>query len=303
MATITAPSSVFCADTSLKLSSSTGAAYKWYNGTAMVGAASTYIAKVGGNYTVEVTGTNGCSKKSAVKKITKNDTCSTIPSATYTVTPSNNINYCMANGSTSIIQQNCNATTATQKWILVKQGNSSFYTVKNQSTGKFLTYNSLVVGSRLNANNTSSILWKLEFAGISNDGFDTYRIVPKADLDLAIYNKTATAINLFMGTRADIDKQKFIIKKSSNAVARLDEIASVENEEVLISCSPNPFQEEFTIKAKGEFNYTIYSSTGFEVEQGKGENEITLGENLSKGFYVIHVQFGNDSKLFKVIKE
>ena len=303
VATITAPASVFCVDTSLKLTSSTGASYKWYNGTALVGIASTYIAKVGGNYTVEVTGTNGCLQKSAVKTITRNDTCSSIPSATYTVTPSNNINYCMANGSTSIIQQNCNTSAATQKWILVKQGNSSFYTIKNQYTGDFLTYNSLAIGSRLNANNTSSILWKLEFAGVSTDGFDTYRIAPKDDLDLAVYNKTSTAINLFMGARADIDNQKFIIKKSTNVVTRIDESALEKIEEVSISCSPNPFKDEFTIKAKGEFSYTIYSSTGLEVASGNGENETLAGKNLSIGFYVVHVQYGTESKLFKVIKE
>lgn len=77
-ATITAPASSFCEGESVVLTASSGASYKWLNGTTQVGTASTYTAKTAGTYTVEVTNSNGCKATSSVKQIAVN----TLPSAT-----------------------------------------------------------------------------------------------------------------------------------------------------------------------------------------------------------------------------
>jgi PKD repeat protein len=83
-ATVTSPTNSFCAGGSVVLTSSTGASYKWFNGTTQVGIAATYTATTAGNYTVQVTNASGCSATSAVKKITINP----LPTATIT-SPSN----------------------------------------------------------------------------------------------------------------------------------------------------------------------------------------------------------------------
>ena len=68
-------------------------------------------------------------------------------------------------------------------------------------------------------------------------------------------------------------------------------------------CYPNPFLVETTIKYNGAFKYSIYTINGTEVESGNGENEIVVGRNLLKGFYIIHIQSAHESIQLKVIKE
>ncbi|WP_018343840.1 T9SS type A sorting domain-containing protein [Cytophaga aurantiaca] len=71
-ATITSPSTAMCAGGSVVLTASSGASYKWFNGTTQVGTASTYTATAAGSYTVEVTTAAGCKATSAIKTITVN---------------------------------------------------------------------------------------------------------------------------------------------------------------------------------------------------------------------------------------
>jgi hypothetical protein len=104
-ATITSPSNNFCAGGSVVLTSSTGASYKWFNGTTQVGTAVSYTATAAGNYTVQVTNASGCSATSAVKTITINP----LPTATIT-SPSNS--FC-AGGSVVLTS----SASASYKWF------------------------------------------------------------------------------------------------------------------------------------------------------------------------------------------
>jgi pectin methylesterase-like acyl-CoA thioesterase len=69
MASITAPATSFCAGGSVILTASTGASYKWFNGTIQIGTASTYTTTTAGTYTVEVTNAAGCKATSAAIQI------------------------------------------------------------------------------------------------------------------------------------------------------------------------------------------------------------------------------------------
>jgi aryl-phospho-beta-D-glucosidase BglC (GH1 family) len=71
-ATISSPSSSFCAGGSVLLTASAGASYKWFNGATQVGTAATYSATIAGSYTVEVTNVSGCKITSAPKVIIQN---------------------------------------------------------------------------------------------------------------------------------------------------------------------------------------------------------------------------------------
>ena len=65
----------FCDGQSIELSTPSGAAgYQWYdNGTAISGAtASTFTATNSGNYSVQVTSTDGCTSLSSVQTVTEN---------------------------------------------------------------------------------------------------------------------------------------------------------------------------------------------------------------------------------------
>jgi hypothetical protein len=85
-ATISAPTTSICLGSSVTLTASTGASYKWFNGTTQVGTNATYTATTAGPYTVEVTNAGGCKATSAVTTITS----SALPIATIT-TPSTSI--------------------------------------------------------------------------------------------------------------------------------------------------------------------------------------------------------------------
>ncbi|WP_245553843.1 pectinesterase family protein, partial [Cytophaga aurantiaca] len=110
-ATITAPATSFCTGGSVVLTASTGASYKWFNGTTQVGTAATYTATTVGSYTVEVTNASGCKATSAATTIT----ISVAPTATITtpatsfctggsvvLTASTSASYKWFNGSTQV---------------------------------------------------------------------------------------------------------------------------------------------------------------------------------------------------------
>jgi hypothetical protein len=121
-ATITSSSSSFCTGASVLLTSSTGTSYKWFNGTAQVGTASSYSATTAGSYTVQVTNAAGCSATSAVQLISVN----ALPTATITsssssfctggsvlLTSSTGTSYKWFNGTAQVgTAASCSATTA-----------------------------------------------------------------------------------------------------------------------------------------------------------------------------------------------
>jgi pectin methylesterase-like acyl-CoA thioesterase len=117
-ASITTPATSFCTGASVILTSSTGASYKWFNGTIQVGTESTYIASTSGAYTVEVTNANGCKATSATIQITVN----ALPTATIT-TPANS--FCT--GGSGILTS---STGASYKWFngTTQVGTASAYT-------------------------------------------------------------------------------------------------------------------------------------------------------------------------------
>jgi beta-xylosidase len=79
--TATTPTT-FCQGGSVVLTSSSGASYKWMNGTTQVGTSQTYTATTAGSYTVEVTNANTCKATSAAIAVTVNTT----PTAAITTT-------------------------------------------------------------------------------------------------------------------------------------------------------------------------------------------------------------------------
>jgi len=68
--TITSSTTNLCATSPIVLSTTTGASYKWFNGTTQVGTDATFSATQPGTYTVEVTNAGGCKATSAVRTLT-----------------------------------------------------------------------------------------------------------------------------------------------------------------------------------------------------------------------------------------
>lgn len=66
---------------------------------------------------------------------------------------------------------------------------------------------------------------------------------------------------------------------------------------------PNPFHEELHLLQAGDFSYQLMNSSGQLQKIGKGHDELRIGQNLPKGFYLLKVSQNGLSKLFKIVKE
>jgi rhamnogalacturonan endolyase len=67
---------------------------------------------------------------------------------------------------------------------------------------------------------------------------------------------------------------------------------------------PNPTSQTFTIKAEGQFTYTIHNVLGAEVGSGRGENQVEVGQiATASGLYIITVTSEKGTSTIKLIKE
>jgi len=66
---------------------------------------------------------------------------------------------------------------------------------------------------------------------------------------------------------------------------------------------PNPSFSSFTITQPGSFNYTLSTSTGQIIDQGKVKDNKMIGNNLAAGIYFLQVQSKQGNKKIKLIKK
>ena len=66
---------------------------------------------------------------------------------------------------------------------------------------------------------------------------------------------------------------------------------------------PNPFNNHFTIKQNGLFDYQLFDNKGTLLLEGKAENEVQIGDSLSKGLYVLKIKNEGNVNVCKVVKE
>ncbi len=69
-----------------------------------------------------------------------------------------------------------------------------------------------------------------------------------------------------------------------------------------ISCFPNPFQETFTITAPEAFDYVIYDAAGVVIEKGHGNKQVTTGQQLQRGVYMVKITSSIGDHWIKVTK-
>jgi GH35 family endo-1,4-beta-xylanase len=81
-------------------------------------------------------------------------------------------------------------------------------------------------------------------------------------------------------------------------------ITGVDGEQdVALNVYPNPSKDNFNIELEGEFSYQLMDITGKELEIGNAENTAQIGQNLSKGVYLLRIDKGNGFKIQKIIKD
>jgi len=69
-----------------------------------------------------------------------------------------------------------------------------------------------------------------------------------------------------------------------------------------IQCFPNPFSNDFTIRANGAFEYSIYDMTGNTMETGHSSGSTVVGSHLQTGLYLVKTTDASGSKFTKVSK-
>lgn len=70
-----------------------------------------------------------------------------------------------------------------------------------------------------------------------------------------------------------------------------------------VSVTPNPFVSEITVKAKGDFQFYVYSLGGKLLEKGKGTTSVEVGGSLPSGSYVIKISQNEAIISTKVVKK
>ncbi len=99
-----------------------------------------------------------------------------------------------------------------------------------------------------------------------------------------------------------------LVQYDFDGTKNYSEIIQTKNEEARVSVSPNPFMDSFTITFAGSKSsqIRILDILGRVVETRSMEQEsyiLSMGEHLTKGTYIVHVQTDQENYTYKLIKE
>jgi hypothetical protein len=322
IATITTPTTSFCTGGSGILTSSTGASYKWFNGTTQVGTASAYTATTAGAYTVEVINASGCKGTSAVTQITVN----ALPTAIITAPATS---FCT--GSSTVLTASSGSS---YKWFngTTQVGTAATYTAT--TAGAYTVEVTNASGCKATSavtpiTVTNSITW---YADTDNDGKGD----PSASLQACTQpsgyvsiagdacpidpnkinpgncgcGKTETSCLDCAGTpngRAVFDNCKICVGGTTGNSACVS-TSTINGTSANITVIPQPFDLNTSIQLENQGNIqsiTIISASGAIVKtiQEENTNEITLGEDLASGLYSVIIQSEKGMVVTKIVKK
>ncbi|HKR04215.1 MAG TPA: PKD domain-containing protein [Bacteroidia bacterium] len=113
-----------------------------------------------------------------------------------------------------------------------------------------------------------------------------------------------TAGNYKVNVTNSFGCSKLSAKKTVTTNCRM--VADAFNNSDEIKIYPNPATEYFTVQLNNNNSYRImlFDLSGKEIESHavSSARNFVFGENLLPGFYLCHIYFGNESKVFKVVK-
>jgi xylan 1,4-beta-xylosidase len=74
------------------------------------------------------------------------------------------------------------------------------------------------------------------------------------------------------------------------------------NKSELATIYPNPFINSTSIESKGQFEYSIFDLKGSLIEQGTANNNVSIGNALKNGNYIVNIHNGVETKTLKISK-
>jgi hypothetical protein len=322
IATITSSAKSICAGSSIILTASTGASYKWFNGTTQVGTAVTYTATTAGPYTVEVTNAGGCKATSAATIITVSDSpiaTITAPSTSFcngnsviltasagssyqwynsgTIVGTNQIYSASTPGNYVVEVTNASGCKSTSAVTPITVTNSITWYADTDNDGKGDPFNKLDACTQPSG-----------YVSIAGDACptDPNKIAP-GDCGCG---KTETSCLDCAGTpngTAVFDNCKICVGGTTGNTACLS-TATINGTTANITVIPQPFDLNTSIQLENQGNIqsiTIISASGAIVKtiQEVNTNEITLGEDLASGLYSVIIQSEKGMVVTKIVKK
>ena len=89
------------------------------------------------------------------------------------------------------------------------------------------------------------------------------------------------------------------VSKGACLVTAVDDVETLTN----LFVYPNPFTHSIRISQNGSFTFQIFTLEGKEIEIGKAEGTIEIGQNLQSGIYLLKIQsISGISKIIKISK-
>jgi hypothetical protein len=322
IATITAASTSICNGGSVVLTASTGASYKWFNGTTQVGTNATYTASTSGAYTVEVTNAGGCIAISAVTTITNSNSPIATISAPSTSFCNGNSLMLTANTGSSYQWYNSGTFVGTNQIYSASTPGNYVVEVTNASGCKSTSAVTQITVS-------NSITWYADtdsdgkgdpsatlaactqpsgYVSIAGDACPTDP--NKIDPGNCGCGKTETSCLDCAGTpngTAVFDNCKICVGGTTGNTACLS-TATINGTTANITVIPQPFDLNTSIQLENQGNIqsiTIISASGAIVKtiQEVNTNEITLGEELASGLYSVIIQSEKGIVVTKIVKK
>ncbi len=307
--TIAATTNTICQGGTAVLTASTGASYKWFSGSTLVGTANTYTVTETGSYSVEVTNSSGCKATSSPVLIS----AGTAPDATITAAATT-----VCSGSSVLLTASSGTS---YKWFngSTQVGTAATYTATTPGSYTVEVTNSS--GCKATSPTTEIIQTqpKIWYADTDGDGLGDPAVSltvcwqPNGYVDVAgdlcpssADNNCLDCAGVANGT-AYLDDCSVCVGGNTGKTACVS-TATLNKTYSEIQVSPQPFDAGTTITTKNLGviqSYSIISVSGALVEIKNGLNtvEVTLGETIASGIYTVIITTEKGVYTTRIIKK
>jgi pectate lyase len=290
-ASITAASNAFCEGASLVLTASGGIAYVWKNGGSMAGNSASYTAYSAGDYTVEITDTNGCSATSPVTHISVHP----LPTAAI-----NSAGDSFCEGASLVLTAGSGVS---YQWF--KEGTAVGAGTSYTATSEGSYTVEVTDGNGCKATSAPTLIKELPlvvwYEDSDNDGLGDASATLRSCTQPEGYVASA-------GDECPNDPNKFAPGNCGCNYSETSCITSVTGTTTAdLHVSPVPFDDvtSITIDHNTIESVTILSASGAEVYKRTGvhSNMVRIGESLAPGLYLVVVQTTTEVIRTTIIKK
>ncbi len=170
---------------------------------------------------------------------------------------------------------------------------SPVITITSPANNTTITTANFTVATSVTGNNVSNVSL---YNGSSLLGSDA--TTPYSFLVTSPANGTYTYATVAKNATGCTDTAKVILKITKTVTGTSEE----SYEQGGISLIPNPFTDVVIVKKTGALEYSISDLNGTEILAGRGEDQITVGEKLNRGLYLLTISDSNGKRVYSLVK-